>query len=245
MEIKRQLKEKGIKLQYLAEELDISRPTLNSYISLYDKGEALPSEKYEIIFDNLFNQNIETKDEFINVLGSFHDLIQRDIVLGVKDFTVEKTDLLNNLIQLMKKDIGTDDYNADIYAFINMLVRSYKEVATYKRFADYFLLLNGKKDITEISDSDKVFYSHCYDLMKKDTENSLEEDSELFSEFEKRVIDIIEAQKKQEEDLSKKVFKESFDELVREAIQDKIKQGYDVKDINPQELFDSIDLSKI
>ena len=245
MEIKLRLKEIGIKLLEFAKELDISRPTLDSYISLYEKGEPLPAEKYQIVFDSLFKDGIQTKEEFKNVMYSFHDLIERDKVLGLKDFSVEKTDLLNDLILLMRKDIATDDYCKDIYAFINMLVRSYKEVPTYRRFADYFLYLNGKKDVSEILERDKAFYGYCYDLMKKDTENELVDNSGLFTVFENRVRDIIKTQKADEEDLTKKIFKEKFDELVRKAIQEKIKQGYDVKDIDPKALFESIDFSKL
>ncbi len=245
MEIKLRLKEMGIKLLEFAKELDISRPTLDNYIALYDKGESLPTEKYQIIFDSLFREEIQTKEEFKSVMNSYHDLIERDKVLGVKDFSVEKTDLLSDLILLMRKDIATDDYCKDIYAFINMLIRSYKQVPTYRRFADYFLYLNGKKDINDIVEEDKAFYGCCYDLMKKDTENKLVDNNGLFALFEKRVNEIIEAQKEDEEDLTKKVIEEKFDELVRKAIQEKIKQGYDVKDIDPKELFESIDFSKL
>ncbi len=126
-----------------------------------------------------------------------------------------------------------------------MLVRSYKEVPTYRRFSDYFLYLNGKKDINDIVEEDKAFYGNFYDLMKKDTEDRLVDDSGLFDLFEKRVNEILIKQNEQEEDLTEKVMKEKFDELVRKAIKDKIKQGYDVKDIDPETLFDSIDLSKI
>lgn len=245
MEIKLRLKELGIKLLEFAKELDISRPTLDNYIALYDKGEGLPSEKYQIIFDSLFDDGIETKEEFQNVLDSYHNLIQRDIILGVKDLSVEKTDLLSDLISLIKKDIESEDYCKDIYAFINMLVRSYKDVPTYRRFADYFLYLNGKKEITDIEESDKAFYGHCYDLMKKDTENRLVDDSGLFSLFENRVNEILIMQNEQEEDLTEKIMKEKFDELVRKAIKGKIKQGYDVKDIDPETLLDSIDLSNL
>jgi hypothetical protein len=245
MEIKLRLKELGIKLLEFAKELDISRPTLDNYIALYEKGEDLPSEKYQIIFESLFDDGIETKEEFQDVLDRYHHLIQRDKVLGVKDLSVERTDLLSDLIGLITKDIESEDYCKDIYAFINMLVRSYKEVPTYRRFSDYFLYLNGKKDINDIVEEDKAFYGNFYDLMKKDTENRLVDDSGLFDLFEKRVNEILIKQNEQEEDLTEKVMKEKFDELVRKAIKDKIKQGYDVKDIDPETLFDSIDLSKI
>lgn len=244
MEIKPRLKEMGIKLLDFAKDLAISRPTLDNYIALYDKGEPLPSDKYQIIFDSLFNDGVNTKEEFKNVLNSYHDLIQRDIVLGVKDFSVEKTDMLNALIMLIRKDIATDDYSKDVYAFINMLIRSYRDVPTYKRFSNYFLFLNGKKDINEIAEEDKPFYGYCFDLMKKDTESNLVDDSGLFDVFEKRVKEILKAQKEDEEDLTKKVIEEKFDELVRKAIQEKIKQGYDVKDIDPQSILESIDFSK-
>ncbi|MEL7607263.1 hypothetical protein [Sedimentibacter saalensis] len=245
MEIKLRLKELGIKLLEFAKELDISRPTLDNYIALYEKDEDLPSEKYQIIFENLFDDGIETKEEFENVLASYRHLIQRDKILGVKELSVEKTDLLSDLIGLIKRDIESEDYCKDIYAFINMLVRSYKDIPTYRRFSDYFLYLNGKKDINDIVEEDKAFYANLYDLMKKDTENRLVYDSELFSLFENRVNEILITQNEQEEDLTEKIMKEKFDELVRKAIKDKIKQGYDVKDIDPETLFDSIDLSDL
>lgn len=245
MDIKMKLKEMGIKLFQFAKELDISRPTLDNYIALYEKGEPISTEKYQIIFDNLFDGSITTKDEFIDVLHSFSDMLERDKFLGVKDLSIEQTDLLNKLIELMKDDIEKDDYCKDIYAFVNMLIRSYRDVPTYKRFSNYFLYLNGKKDLSNILDEDKAFYGYCYDLMKKDAENKLGNNSDLYEQFEVRVSEILNKQKKQEEDLTKKVVKEVFDELVRKAIQEKIRQGFDVEDIDIDTLMQSIDLTKL
>ena len=54
------LQKNGITLSKFSEIMDISRPTLNSYIKMYESNVKIPSEKYQIIFEELFDDNLST-----------------------------------------------------------------------------------------------------------------------------------------------------------------------------------------
>lgn len=47
MEIKKNLKALDVKISKLATDLDISRPTLDTYIECYEKGQPIPNEGYQ------------------------------------------------------------------------------------------------------------------------------------------------------------------------------------------------------
>ena len=62
MDIKNILQKNGLTLFGFAEMLNISRPTLNSYIRIFEAGSNIPNEKYQIIFEELFNYNLPEKE---------------------------------------------------------------------------------------------------------------------------------------------------------------------------------------
>ena len=76
--IKKYLKSIGITQIYLAEALNISRPTLDLYIDLYEKQKNIPKERYNIIFQKLFDEKIDDKDEFLRRLDISRTLLNRD-----------------------------------------------------------------------------------------------------------------------------------------------------------------------
>ena len=64
MDIKGQLKQIDVKVSKLAAGLEISRPTFDSYLELYEKGETIPNDKYQIIFEYLFSNGCVSAVEF-------------------------------------------------------------------------------------------------------------------------------------------------------------------------------------
>ena len=52
--IKCQLKSLDVKISKLASGLEISRPTFDTYVDLYENNQQIPNEKYQEIFDYLF-----------------------------------------------------------------------------------------------------------------------------------------------------------------------------------------------
>ena len=63
MNIRKLLQKNGLTLFSFAELLNISRPTLNSYIKIFESGSSIPNEKFQIIFEELFNQDL-SNDKF-------------------------------------------------------------------------------------------------------------------------------------------------------------------------------------
>lgn len=243
MNIKQILKDMGIKLGDFALELEISRPTLNSYIAAYEDGEQLLSEKHQIVFDMFFNNGVESKEEFMDILSNFHRLLERDKVLDTLDYDVEKTDLMTSIIEHMKEDLTEDSYDEDIYTFINMLVRSYKGVSTFRKFARYFLLLNGIKELDELDDEDKPFISNCYKLMAMDKDDILQTDSEYLSKFITRVSEVkLENEKKSEDKAD--VIKQHLEEMINSKIQEQLKLGLDIEEINIDKILKEFGFEK-
>ena len=64
MPIKATLKRIRVTLQTLARELDLSRPTLDRYIALFDEGKTIPSTLYQCIFESLILREIPDAEEF-------------------------------------------------------------------------------------------------------------------------------------------------------------------------------------
>ena len=57
------LKEYDCTLSEFANALFLSRPTLNSYIHLYENNQKIPDKKYQILFDRMFSKKIEKEDK--------------------------------------------------------------------------------------------------------------------------------------------------------------------------------------
>lgn len=57
-DIKKYLKSAGITQKQFAEKMNLSRPTLDTYIEMYEHGQTLPKKSMMIILINCSNQQI-------------------------------------------------------------------------------------------------------------------------------------------------------------------------------------------
>ncbi len=239
IDIKSKLKEYEITLSDFARKLEISRPTLDAYISTYEKGNKIAKEKYQTIFDSLFSRDISCKEDFIKVLEYSEELIDKDRILGTEELDVKKTDILDSVIAEMKNDMKSSDCDEDIYIFINMIIRSYKKECTFKKLAEYFMILNGRKSLEAIQEKDKVYLSNYYKLFYKDKKNLLKLDDLYLNKFLKRVKELEDSQRRYQELIEKELVKK-----VQEKIKEKINLGIDMKDLDIYELIGEINLKK-
>lgn len=238
--IKERLRDLGVTLVEFADALEISRPTLDNYIVLFENGDVIPKDKYQRIFEVLFKKEIDTREKFLGILQNYHSLIERDKSLGTLDFDAKTTDLITSILERMKNDIAEDDYDESIYIFINMLIRSYRKQVIFKQFVNYFLYLNGVKDIDQIEDSEKPFISNAYKLMHLAVKNKLDIDEVFFSKFIERVKDIAAENSKEKESLTERIFKEEFEKKLNLMIQEQLRLGVDIKDIDIKELISKV-----
>ncbi|WP_019554497.1 hypothetical protein [Propionispira raffinosivorans] len=244
MNVKNRLKELDVKLSYFANALEMSRPTLNAYISTFEKNETLPNEKYQLIFEKLFNDSINSKDDFNRILYKYHNLINRDKVLGTIEFDTKSTDLITSILSRIKVDLQQEDFEESVYIFINMLIGSYRREPIFKKFAAYFLYLNSNNDLLQISDNEKIFISHCYKIMSLEKENKLTLDEEYYEKFKKRVKEIKDAVDKNKENKTKEIFKRNIENTLDLEIQEQLKLGVDIEDMDVEKIINKIGLIK-
>lgn len=242
--IREKLKEIDLKLYEFAKELRITRPTLNVYIELYEKGEKIPKEKYQFIFDRLFHEGLDDKEAFINELNRVHHLLERDENLGVLELNVESTDLMASVLENVREDLAKDDYNAYVYKFVNMLITSYRKEKVFVDFMNYFLYLNGVLKIEEIAEDEKPFISNCFKLMHRDKNGMIETDYEYLDMFISRIKEIQENAQKIVSERTEDALKRRIEEELNKKVQKQLSLGVDAEEIDYDKLIDSIDLSK-
>jgi len=233
--IKPKLKVLGITLAECAKKLMISRPTLNSYIDLYEKQQPIPQEKYQLVFDRLFSDDIKDKDSFLTEVDNIHFLIERDKMLGTLELNPEKTDVITSVIAEMKEDMFASDCNLDIYIFMNMLIRSYRKNSIFQSLANYFLVLNGQINIDNISDDEKRFFSNCYRLFHDELKGISEIDDVYLKKFYKR-IDVLNMEKQKQLD----ELRNELNDKITNKIEGLIKLGVNVDDISVEEIMEII-----
>lgn len=233
--IKETLKKYGITLTQFANTLNISRPTLDTYIRLYESGQALPNDKYKFLFDSVFNDEIENEIDFQEQLDRAHYLLQRDDMLGTMDLDAEKTDYISTVIDLMKKDMFKENTDLNLYKFIVLYISSYYKNPVMSSLCKYFLVLNGKLSINQMTDEDKINFPYYMKLFKTQLSGNLNCDEILLKEFYNRVKEIKQAENKQKEDL-----KNSIMIQVNAKINELLNQGLKAENINVEQLIDSI-----
>ena len=75
--IKQYLKDVGITQKEFAERIGLSRPTLDTYIEMYEHGQAIPKERYDIIFKRLFDNENNSANIFFDNLQNLEALLKR------------------------------------------------------------------------------------------------------------------------------------------------------------------------
>ena len=171
--IKQYLRGIGLTQKEFADLLGLSRPTLDNYIDLYEAGEKLPKERYQIIFDDLFLVSHETKTDFLNELSACCGLLNQDRAYGTMELSTEDADLVSGMIKNIRSDVAKDGWEKNIYIFINMLLSNYRENEIFLHLAEYFLVLNGVIDKKEITKKQRPYFAKFYqafrDLVEDDS----------------------------------------------------------------------------
>lgn len=198
MNIKKTLQKHNITLTSFSELLDISRPTLNSYIKVFESNSKIANEKIQIVFEELFNYDL-SNDEFCKRLSKYHDLLQRDKTMGVLELQANVTDLFTSVMNNIKSDFYSNDYDENIYVFINMLISSYKTEKLFMHLVKYFLVLNDIISYHDIDFKKDIYLFHYFSMFEKDKKNYLKYDAELEKKYVNRINEIKEIKKSSDE----------------------------------------------
>ncbi len=233
--IKETLKRNGFTLSQFADSLNITRPTLNSYINLFEQGYTIPNEKYQLLFDSLFGMDYKSCVEFREQLENANYLIERDSLLGTMNLGAEKTDILSEIIESCKQDLFKPTYDINLYKFIVMFVNSYYENNVFQHLAKYFLTLNGFCDVDTLNQKEKIAISNYYNLFKNEVIGNLQLDILSLNAFYKRVYDL-----NSQKESKKEAIKKEVDLLISEKIEALVRLGIDIDDIDTYEMIKRI-----
>lgn len=177
MNIKEQLKSIDVKITKLATGLSVSRPTLDAYIDIYEKGGKIPNEKYQEIFSYLFSDENITPIEF----AQKYDYVKRMMLSDVNNKLFEnssdkrKSYLSRTLVSL----VNNESVTLETLEFVYLLMRSTDNKAI-KLLSEYICLSNGITDWEgkELTDEQKAFFSSLSEFFDSYKEGTLKIDND-------------------------------------------------------------------
>lgn len=235
MNIKMLLKEYDCTLSEFANALFLSRPTLNSYIHLYENNHKISDKKYQILFDRMFSKKIE-KEEFYRMLEKCNTLVAKDQILETTDLSPRKTDIIIRIVEDIKRDFNSDGADENIYIFIRMIINYYKKLPLLKKISNYFLSLNNKINYDDLSKKEKedvLLLYQCFDSLKNDEVSINFKKWEI--KFKERIKSIESQNKKIEEEINNRIKL-----LIEKEIKNQIQTGKDVNSITVEDVLNNI-----
>ena len=233
MKIKDILKENNVKLIELSNILDISRPTLNSYIDEFEREGKISNKEYDSFFKKISKKNYESKEELLGDINEFRELL---VNKKFSDLLPENLRLLKNIYDKIYEDMKGKDKVVPIYKFIDSAINNYGEDKALSGYINYTLYLNGLKEIKEITVDDKILVSNIFPIMKKYERSQLKMNDEGLKEFYNRVDEI------------KKIREERYQKFEK-ALKEKLMKELSIKDELSKEdlkrILNNLDLKKI
>ena len=177
MNIKEQLKAIDVRISKLASGLEISRPTLDSYIDLYERGEKIPNEKYQEIFDYLFSEENASAIAFAQKYDYVKRIMLAEVKKGMEDeATAKRRSFLSGSIIACANDEAT---KVETLEFIFLLMRSAENPAI-KLLIEYICLSNGITDWDgkKMTEAEKAYFSSLSEFFDAFKSGNLKVDEE-------------------------------------------------------------------
>ena len=233
MKIKDILKENSVKLTELSNILDISRPTLNSYIDEFEKKGKISNKEYNSFFKKISEKSYKNREELLRDINELRETL---VNKKFSDLLPENLILLQNIYDKIYEDMKGKDKVVPIYKFIDSAINNYGEDKALSGYINYTLYLNGLKEIKEITVDDKILVSNIFPILKKYEKSQLKMNDEGLKEFYNRVDEI------------KKVREERYQKFEK-ALKEKLMEEFSIKDELSKDdlkrLLNNLDLKKI
>lgn len=230
--IKQYLKEVGITQKVLAERIGLSRPTLDTYIDLYESGQTIPKERYDIIFKRLFEGGNLSAEDFEIKLQQAEGLLERDQKYGTIDLEPEAADYVSAIIRNMNKDLRQENWNEDVYIFINILISNYRNNEIFNQLVEYFIYLNGIRETDTIKEKQIPYFANMFRAFRNLVDNSDAYEEQDYKKFLNRCAEIREHKKKAANE-KENTIKDRLQQLISEYE----KKGIDLSE---EELIEAI-----
>ena len=145
--IKRQLKKYNKTLTQFCDDFNISRPTLNTYISAYEADKFLPSEVFQRIFDYLFGDEINGDDDFNERYRYVQDYYYRKHISRTDNellgYNRQSERNYNQLLMTIQKDMVEKNISDEKFMMINYILKNDDEILD--KYIDFLLCYRGAK----------------------------------------------------------------------------------------------------
>ncbi|MGL5903798.1 MAG: hypothetical protein ACRCZO_14050 [Cetobacterium sp.] len=229
MKIKEKLKKYEITLNEFAEVLNLSRPTLNTYINQFEAGDQIGNKNYQEIFVKLFGTHDITREKFEEVYQNLNFKANKD------EYTKENREIMDSIIKKVKEDLRGKKETVALYKFINSAIHNYEKDKALTGYINYNLYLNGLKSMEKIKFKDKKLISNLFPVMKNYIDCKLKLNLEQYKKFKERTQEIELGRVKKQEEL-----KVEIEKKIREEIERKMEQGLGIESIDIENILNSI-----
>ena len=224
MSINQYLKSIGKTKSELASELGLSRPTLNQYIEIYENGQKIENERYDIIFKRLFSDQKVDRDSFEKKLMSIKNLLERDRKYDIGSLKPEAADLVARIHNNMVHDMSKGEWNKKVYDAVIILLSRYNDYQIMRELAGYFSDLNSDSDLSDLSEESKAYYAYYYKCFREIRDNPPKYDPDIYNEFVARKNHLAMERKERKKDREKRV-QDRLDNVVKKVLLEFQKSG--------------------
>lgn len=182
MEIKKSLKALDIKISKLANGLGVSRPTLDNYIEMFEKGEKLPNSVYQNVFEYLFSDENMNSVEFAQKYDYVKQVMLKDAVSKAKTDASAKraVGLQERIVEMVR----SGNCSKELLEFVNLFM-SNTDLDLIKAIYMYFNFTNGFSNISseDPSEKDKALFATLSKVFQQYKDGTLAMDDDAYREF--------------------------------------------------------------
>ena len=215
--VKTILKRNNILLSQFASDLNISRPTLDSYMKSYDKGIQLTNNLYQKIFDFLFSDISISNEEF---LKKYEYIVSNYGTSG--EIKSTGNSLTNTILENMVNDGSIRSYlNNDELNSLGDLIANKDSLLLH--LLKIGLILSNKIELNTLSDKDKMLTVGMYELSCKLNSSDFTFNKDSYDSLENAV-------NKKQEPVTKSEIKQKLVDSVSKIIDEAVESG-DVESI--------------
>ena len=183
--IKRQLKNYNKTLTQFCEDFNISRPTLNTYISAHEANKALPSEVFQRIFDYLFSAEFVDGEDFNERYRYVQDYYYRKYVNKVDNellgYNKQSERNYNQLLMTIQKDMVEKNMSDDKFMMMNYLLKNDDEILD--KYIDFLLCYRGVKKFNVSKFKDNKIIVLLFKAFKQKDNSMKKDDFKVLDEF--------------------------------------------------------------
>lgn len=207
--IKRQLKNYNKTLTQFSEDFNISRPTLNTYISAHESNRLLPSEVFQRIFDYLFSAAIDDDEDFNERYRYVQDYYYRKYTSTSDNdalgYNRQSERNYNQLLMTIQKDMVEKNISDDKFMMINYILKNDDDLLD--KYIDFLLCYKGTKKFNVSKFKENKIIVLLYKAFKQRNSGMKKDDFKLLDEFTRFSNDQVEKRLQSKLKPNKKVSK--------------------------------------